>query len=179
MRRLRFIPPGGALVEPPGPRLDLREIVRGLLALAQRLYLQTGMLPLAHHLWYTRAAAAKEADTPGRREPILRVVFFRTDAGIEPVRSWLKDLSREARKAIGDDIKTAQYGWPLGMPLIRKLEPGLWEVRSRIPEGIVRVVFTVGEGNMVLLHGFLKKSQKTPPDDLKTARQRLAVLKGR
>ncbi len=78
----------------------------------------------------------------------------------------------------GEDIKTAQFGWPLGMPLIRKLEPGLWEVRSHIDQGIARVIFAVGRGTMVLLHGFVKKSQKTPLPDLKTARQRRADLQG-
>lgn len=77
------------------------------------------------------------------REPILLVVFFRTKAGNEPVREWLKSLKREDRKSIGEDIKTAQFGWPLGMPLIRKLEPGLWEVRSHINQGIARMIFTV------------------------------------
>jgi phage-related protein len=110
------------------------------------------------------------------REPVLGVVFYRTAAGNEPVRQWLKELNRENRKTIGQDIKTAQYGWPLGMPLIRKLEPGLWEVRTHVSQGVARVIFTVGEGLMVLLHGFIKKSQKTPPVDLKTARQRLADL---
>ena len=104
------------------------------------------------------------------------MVFYRTEAGNEPVREWLKELKREDRKAIGQDIKTAQYGWPLGMPLIKKLEPGLWEVRSHIAQGIARVIFTVGDGMMVLLHGFVKKSQKTPLDDVRTARQRLASL---
>ncbi len=78
---------------------------------------------------------------------------------------------------VGFDIKTTQYGWPLGMPLIRKLEPGLWEVRSRITEGIARVLFTVDGDTMVLPHGFVKKSQKTPAADLKTAKQRLADLR--
>lgn len=110
------------------------------------------------------------------RNPVLRVIFFRTEAGNEPVREWLKGLRREDRKVIGEDIKTAQYGWPMGMPLIRKLEPGLWEVRSHITEGIARVIFTVIGDVMVLLHGFVKKSQKTPPADLRTARQRLADL---
>lgn len=79
---------------------------------------------------------------------------------------------------IGEDIKTAQFGWPLGMPLVRKIEPGLWEVRSYISTGIARVLFTV-EGNiMVLLHGFVKKSTKTPIDDLSLARKRLSQLRG-
>ena len=113
---------------------------------------------------------------PDRKKPVLGVVFYRTDVGNEPVRQWLKGLKWEERKAIGEDIKTAQYGWPLGMPLIRKLEPRLWEVRSHIAQGIARVIFTVGDGVMVLLHGFVKKSQKTPLADLRTARQRLADL---
>ena len=105
------------------------------------------------------------------------MVFYRTQAGNEPVREWLKSLKREDRKTIGADIKTAQFGWPLGMPLIRKVEPGLWEVRSNISQGIARVLFTVEDNTMVLLHGFIKKSQKTPSSELNTARRRLADLK--
>ncbi len=104
----------------------------------------------------------------------FQVVFYRTDSDNEPVREWLKRLERDARKVIGEDIKTVQFGWPLGMPLVRKLEPGLWEVRSHIAQGIARVLFTVIENKIVLLHGFIKKSQKTPPSDLATARKRLA-----
>jgi phage-related protein len=111
------------------------------------------------------------------REPILRVVFYRTEAGTEPVREWLKGLTREDRRAVGQDVKTAQYGWPLGMPLIRKMEPDLWEVRSHLAQGIARVMFTVEGGVMVLLHGFVKKAQKTPLADLTTTRQRLANLR--
>ncbi len=92
------------------------------------------------------------------------------------MRQWLKGLDRKDRKAVGEDIKTAQYGWPLGMPLIKKLEAGLWEVRSHVAQGIARIVFTVAEGTMVLLHGFIKKSQKVPPTELRIARQRLAAL---
>jgi phage-related protein len=77
------------------------------------------------------------------------------------VREWLLDVSRNDRKAIGCDIKTAQYGCPIGMPLIRKIEPGLWEVRSVIERVIARVIFTVEDDVMVLLHGFVKKSAKT------------------
>jgi phage-related protein len=115
--------------------------------------------------------------TPEGKKPVLCVVFYRTEAGNEPVRQWLKGLRREDRKAIGQDIKTAQYGWPLGMPLIRKLEPGLWEVRSNIPQGIARVLFIVADDVMVLLHGFVKRSQKIPQGELKVARQRLADLR--
>ena len=110
------------------------------------------------------------------KEPILDVVFYKTAAGNEPVREWLQGLSRDDRKAIGEDIKTAQYGWPLGMPLIRKLGRGLWEVRSNISPGIARVFFTVEDSLMILLHGFVKKSQKTPQSELDTARRRLNNL---
>ena len=108
--------------------------------------------------------------------PILREIFYRTKAGNEPVRLWLKSLDRADRKTLGEDVKTVQYGWPLGMPLIRKIGPELWEVRSHSTQGIARTVLTVNEGAMVLLHGFVKKTQKTPPPELRTARKRLAAL---
>jgi phage-related protein len=110
------------------------------------------------------------------REPILSVAFFRTETGREPVREWLKSLPREERRIIGEDIKTVQFGWPLGMPLVRKLAVGLWEVRSHLPGRITRVLFTTGEGRMVLLHGFIKKSRKTPAEDLELAKNRLRML---
>ena len=109
-------------------------------------------------------------------EPILSVVFFRTEAGTEPVREWLRKLTVEDRKTIGIDIKTVQHGWPLGMPLVRKMEPGLWEVRCDIADGIARVLFSAKGGQMVLLHGFVKKTQKTPDNELKAARNRLKKL---
>ena len=90
----------------------------------------------------------------------------------EPVREWLKGLKVEDKKEIGQDIKTAQFGWPLGMPLIRKLEKDLWEVRSNIKDGIARIFFTVDSDTMVLLHGFVKKSQAAPQSDLDLARER-------
>lgn len=112
------------------------------------------------------------------REPVLLVIFYRSESGVEPVSEWLKELRREDRKTVGEDIKTAQFGWPLGMPLIRKIEKGLWEVRSNITDGIARTLFTVEEGNMVLLHGFVKKSQETPPNELHTARRRFRNILG-
>ena len=102
----------------------------------------------------------------------LKVVFFRTDAGTEPVRRWLLSLSSSHKKAIGEDIKTVQFGWPLGMPLVEKIEPYLWEIRSRVPDGIARVLFTVDGHTMILLHGFIKKTQKIPQAEINTARSR-------
>ena len=111
--------------------------------------------------------------------PVLSVVFYLTETGNEPVRDWLKSLPREDRKIIGEDIKTAQYGWPIGMPLIRKLDTLLWEIRSKLSDGIARTCFTVQKEKMVLLHGFIKKSQKIPQQELKTVKLRLAKLKGK
>ena len=108
----------------------------------------------------------------------LQVNFFKTANNKQPVRDWLKELPAEDRKTIGNDLKTAQFGWPLGMPLIRKLEADLWEVRSRLHNRIARVIFTVDGDRMILLHGFIKKSQKTPKSDLQLARQRLIALRG-
>lgn len=110
--------------------------------------------------------------------PVLDVRFYRTAAGNEPVRDWLKELSKEDKKTIGDDLKTVQLGWPLGMPLVRKLENGLWEVRVDLDGGrIARVLFTVEGSEMVLVHGFIKKSKKTPKTDLDTARTRMKEVR--
>lgn len=108
----------------------------------------------------------------------LAVVFFRTLNGNEPVREWLLSLPQEQKKAIGTEIKVVQYGWPLGMPVVRKMSPDLWEVRVNIPGGIARVLFTVDNDLMVLLNGFIKKSQKTPANELETARKRLNQYRG-
>lgn len=105
-------------------------------------------------------------------EPILSVLFYRTENGREPVRDWILSLQVDDKKEIGRDIKTAQFGWPIGMPLIRKMEKDLWEVRSHITDGIARVIFTVDGNEMILLHGFVKKSQATPREELKVARDR-------
>ncbi len=124
-----------------------------------------------YQLWYTCVVTDDSSN-----KPILDVVFYKTEAGNEPVREWLKSLPREDRRIIGEDIKTAQYGWPLGMPLIRKIGRGLWEVRSNVSSGIARVFFTVKDSLMILLHGFVKKSQKTPQNELGTAHRRLNNL---
>jgi phage-related protein len=109
-----------------------------------------------------------------KNDPLLTVFFYKTTAGNESVREWLLSQSNEDKKTIGVDIKTVQFGWPMGMPLVRKLERGLWEIRSDISTGIARVIFTVVENRMVLLHGFIKKSQKTPLEDMSLARKRLS-----
>jgi phage-related protein len=97
------------------------------------------------------------------------------------VRDWLTDprqVQPEDKKTIGEDIKAVQFGWPMGMPIVRKLEPGLWEVRSDVTVGIARVLFTILKTRMimVLLHGFIKKEHKTPQEDLELARQRMLLV---
>ena len=104
---------------------------------------------------------------------VLRVKFYQTDSSREPVRNWLRNLDKGDRKIIGEDLKTVQFGWPLGMPLVRKLSPDLWELRSSVHSGIARILFTVSGSSMVLLHSFMKKSQKAPLDELNLARKRL------
>jgi phage-related protein len=99
--------------------------------------------------------------------------FYRSDSGREPVREWLRKLDAEDRKIIGEDIKDVEFAWPIGMPLVRALGRELWEVRSSLPRGrIARVLFCVERECMVLLHGFIKKTQKTPKPDFDLALRR-------
>lgn len=103
----------------------------------------------------------------------LPAAFYQTPGGNEPVRDWLLNLDEGSRRIIGRDIATVEYGWPLGMPVCRQLGGGLLEVRSSIAEKrIARVIFVVHAGQMVLLHGFVKKTRKTPKPDLAVAKRR-------
>lgn len=99
--------------------------------------------------------------------------FFRTASGGEPVRDWLMGLEPEDRVAVGTDIKDVEFQWPIGKPLAASLGKGLWEVRSDIRDGIARVIFYVSGDQMILLHGFVKKTQKTPKPDLDLAMKRM------
>jgi len=136
-----------------------------------------------YRIWYTyevrkrpgflsetgaRAAASKPH---GKRVP---AIFFRTEAGGEPVREWLKGMPlSEDRKRIGEDIKTVEFGWPIGMPTCKPLGDGIYEVRTRLGQNrVARVLFYIDARNrMVLLHGFIKKTQKTPSEDLELAKR--------
>ncbi len=102
----------------------------------------------------------------------IPAVFYCTSGGAEPVRDWLKALSAEDRKTVGTDIATVEFGWPVGMPTCRAMGKGLWEVRSTIRNGIARVLFCIHDGQMVLLHGFVKKTQKTPEAEMILALKR-------
>src|ERR1039458_567532 len=99
--------------------------------------------------------------------------FYRSDSGREPVREWLKKLEPEERKVIGEDIKDVEFSWPIGRPLVRSLGRELWEIRSSLPDGrIARVLFCVERGSMPLLHGFIKKTRKTPQHEIDLAFKR-------
>ncbi len=106
--------------------------------------------------------------------PEVPVRFYRSDTGREPVREWLRELEEGDRRAIGLDLMRVQFGWPIGMPLVRSLKDGLWEVRSSLPsQRIARLVLCFHEETLIVLHGFIKKTQKTPADDLALAKRRM------
>ncbi len=111
--------------------------------------------------------------------PRLKIFFYKSKLAKEPVREWLKSLSAKDKKIIGEDIKSIQFAWLIGMPMVRKIDKNLWEVRSNLNKRIARIIFTIDENFMVLLHGFIKKSTKIPKNDLELARTRLAILKGK
>lgn len=116
------------------------------------------------------------AYTKDRPKKVLSVRFYRSRNGSEPVRTWLKSLPSDQRKILGEDLKTLETCWPLGMPLVRSLGKKLWEVRSSIPNGIARIIFTVKGQFAVLLHGFIKKSQKAPKKEIELAVRRAKDL---
>lgn len=104
-------------------------------------------------------------------------MFYQTPMGSEPVREWLKSLNKNDKIIIGEDIKTVEFGWPIGMPTCKGLGKGLYEVRSNISDNkIARVIFTIVGHYMVLLHGFIKKSQQTPKPDMDLALKRMKEL---
>jgi len=104
----------------------------------------------------------------------MPVRFYRTEAGGSPVLDWLRGLDKEDRRAIGLDLMRVQFGWPIGRPLVRSLNDGLWEVRSSLPsQRIARLILCFHASVLVVLHGFIKKTQKTPADDLALAKRRM------
>ncbi len=118
-------------------------------------------------------------DETARPQRKIAAKFYRTEANNEPVRAWLKTLSREDRRAIGKYIRKTEYGWPLGMPTCDSLGDGLWEVRSDLGDRISRLFFCMVSARMVLLHGIVKKSRVAPKVDLDTARSRKRNLETR
>jgi len=115
-----------------------------------------------------------------RMGKVISVVFYKSASNNEPVREWLKSLSKDDMRLIGEDIKTVEFGWPIGMPLAKSMGDSLWEVRTNLTDGkIARVLFVIEDGFMILLHGFVKKDRKTPKKDLDLAKARAKEMKGR
>jgi phage-related protein len=109
-----------------------------------------------------------------KQSPEIPVRFYRTEAGGAPVLDWLRGLEKDDRQAIGLDLMRVQFGWPIGRPLVRSLNDGLWEVRSSLPSRrIARLILCFQDGTLVVLHGFIKKTRKTPADDLVLAKRRM------
>ena len=119
-----------------------------------------------HQIW---CIVSDDVETPK-----IPLFFYRSAAGNEPVRDWLKELDRDDRLEIGQDLMRVQYRWPVGMPLCRAMGAGLWEVRTSLPSRtIARVLICFHDGVLVALHGFIKKTQKTPDAEMELARQRM------
>jgi phage-related protein len=109
----------------------------------------------------------------------IPIVFYRTSAGADVVLEGLRGLPSKDRALVGQDLMRVQFRWPVGMPLCRPLGDGLWEVRSNLSSNrIARVLFCFTAGQLVALHGFVKKTQKAPEDELKLARKRMREFKG-
>lgn len=140
----------------------------GILYLYSNLYLIPETLDILHIIMYII--------NMDRKEP-LKAAFFETEIGNQPVRDFILECTREDRKEIGSDIFTVQKSFPLGLPLVEKIDTDLWEIRSHISDGICRIFFTVCQDTMVLLHGFVKKSQKIPSKEMETAKKRLAEFR--
>ena len=105
----------------------------------------------------------------------LRVRFFRTEAGNEPVREWLRDLPAAEKQTIGADILAVQWVWPVGKPLVDSMGDGLWEVRSSLNDRIARVFFIISDQEIILLHGIIKRSRTAPKQELDLARKRQSL----
>ncbi len=105
------------------------------------------------------------------------VVFYRTNSGNEPALDWFRGLEPEERRIVGFDLRVLQLGFPMGMPLCKSLGDGLWELRSTLPRRIARVILLIDGHRFVSLHGFIKKTQKTPKEELNLARTRQATYR--
>ena len=104
----------------------------------------------------------------------IHVRFYCTEAGGSPVLDWLRGLDKDDRHAIGLDQMRVQFGWPIGRPLVGSLKDGLWEVRSSLPsQRIARLILCFHDRILVVLHGFIKKTEKTPAADLVLAKRRM------
>ena len=128
------------------------------------------LLDLVYQIWYIPYVEIQKK---------LQADFFKTENGNEPVRDFLKVLSSEDKKSVGADIMAIEMSWPVGYPKVRKMDTDLWELRTSISDKrICRIFFTVSGKKMVLLHAIIKKSQKTPLEDLELAKTRKKLVLG-
>lgn len=104
--------------------------------------------------------------------PTYIIIFYQEDSGREPVKRWLKKLDENEKIIIGEDLQTLQFRWALGMPLVKFLGKGLWELRTNLSTRICRIIFVVENKNIILLHGFIKKTQKKPQNEIETSLKR-------
>ena len=107
------------------------------------------------------------------------VIFYRTGAGNEPALEWFRSLDDQERRIVGTDLRTLQIGFPMGMPLCKSLGDGLWELRSTLPNRVARVIFFLDGETFIVVHGFIKKAQKTPKEELDTAKARKKLYRTR
>jgi phage-related protein len=107
---------------------------------------------------------------------VLTVFFYQDGPGKAPALEFIKELPKKDRLRVGEDLQTLQYGWPLGMPLVKSLEKGLWELRTNLSNRIARFIFVVKDDRIAVLHGFIKKTQKTPRQEIELALSRLKKL---
>ena len=103
----------------------------------------------------------------------LAAFFYCSASGSEPVRDWLKELAASERKVIGEHIAYVQYKWPIGKPRVDHLRGPVWEIRTSLGNRIARTLFAVEGRTVILLHGFIKKTQQTRKDDIDLAEKRL------
>ena|SRR3990167_10037550 len=112
-----------------------------------------------------------------KQKILFIVVFFEEPgSGKEPVRDWIKALNKKDKKIIGHDLLVLQYNWPLGMPLVKSLGKGLWELRSNLSNRIARLIFVQKRNEIILLHAFIKKTQKIPGNEIEIAHRRLKEI---
>jgi len=106
-----------------------------------------------------------------------QVLFYKTESDNEVVLDFIREQPPEDRKVIGEDLKTLQFRYPMGLPLCRPIGLGLWELRSSLPskrEARLIYFFDSKRQMILVVHGFIKKTRTTPNSDIKLAEKRKA-----
>ncbi len=106
----------------------------------------------------------------------MRVYFYAEASGVEPVKKWLRKLTKRDRRIIGEDIKIVELSCPMGLPKVKPVGKKLWEVRSKLKDREGRIIFTIDGDRIILLHGFIKKTRTTPKKEKELALKRLAKI---